>query len=167
MKKTYDFIVGLPDEAKQAYSREAYKKLVSTNDEYFVRNINATDGSSIHIGSGETTVNDRFLFLYIAGKIHNLNEDDYGELAPFFYMMRQVSLPFDVASKAENGVVIRPDYSQWALNDDGTDGKKVFTEAWSLLPERFKAWIKDSFAAIPKELAYLVASPADDVVIAA
>ena len=169
--KTYDFIVKfLPDEAKQTYSRETYRRLVSSNDEYFVANIKNDKPLSLRLAAGETTVIDRFLFMYLAGKMHDeLDAADYQELAPVIYMMRAVSMPLKLDAKAENEVVMHPDYSQWAMNDEGTDGKQVFRETWNIIPQKYKDWIQNVFASIPKDLESLVAaqSPDDDIIIAA
>ena len=170
MNKNYEFLVNMPETAKQAFSRETYKRLVTANDEYFTRGISNDAGLSLHLAAGETTVDDRFVFMYLAAKMHDeLDEKSYNDLAPFIYMMREVSMPFELDPKAESGVVIRPDYSRWAMNDEGSDGKKMFRETWNIIPGKYREWIKRCFSSIQKDLECLIAeqSSNDDIIIAA
>ena len=164
--KSYDFIKSMPEEAKLTYSREIYKRLYDVEGELSFRR-QKEKGVDLHLSAGTTSVDDRFLFLYLANKMHeDLSETDYLELAPFIYMMRSVSLPFELDEKL--GVKVSPDYAQWAMNDEGTDGKQVFRETWSFI-QGYRSWIRECFTTLPDELAYIVAeqSPVDDIIIAA
>lgn len=123
------------------YARAVYALLCKQDNDFLHA------AKRLHLGSKETDVDDRFLFLYLCRSL--LDRKD-GTLKKYIYALREKGFYFVLVPKARR-IGMLAGIRGWNTNpaSEEDNAQENFIDAWRIIPEKDRMWMQATLDSLP------------------